>query len=95
MLIVNAYFLFRIIFYFHKTDSTSVPAKVSPPRLGGERRGVFSTRSPHRPCPIGLSLVKIHSIEGIFFNYNKIFMIFIVNTHIITFLLSVCNLSFN
>ncbi|XP_013190986.1 tRNA (adenine(37)-N6)-methyltransferase [Amyelois transitella] len=53
-----------IIFYFHATESTSVPAKVAPPRLGGERRGVFSTRSPHRPCPIGLSLVKIHSIDG-------------------------------
>ncbi|KAG6460536.1 hypothetical protein O3G_MSEX012041 [Manduca sexta] len=52
-----------IIFHFHETESNSVPAKVAPPRLGGERRGVFSTRSPHRPCPIGLSLVKIHSIE--------------------------------
>ncbi|CAH2058158.1 unnamed protein product, partial [Iphiclides podalirius] len=53
-----------IIFHFHATESTNVPAKVTPPRLGGERRGVFSTRSPHRPCPIGLSLVKISSIEG-------------------------------
>ncbi|CAK1547798.1 unnamed protein product [Leptosia nina] len=59
-----------IIFHFHSTASTNVPAKVSPPRLDGERRGVFSTRSPHRPCSIGLSLVKIQSIEGnkIFFN---------------------------
>ncbi|KAI5644609.1 tRNA (adenine(37)-N6)-methyltransferase [Phthorimaea operculella] len=53
-----------IIFHFHATESNSVPAKVAPPRLGGERRGVLSTRSPHRPCPIGLSLVKIQSIEG-------------------------------
>ncbi|CAB3225959.1 unnamed protein product [Arctia plantaginis] len=53
-----------IIFHFHVTESTNAPAKVAPPRLGGERRGVFSTRSPHRPCPIGLSLVKIQSIEG-------------------------------
>ncbi|VVC86879.1 unnamed protein product [Leptidea sinapis] len=53
-----------IIFHFHSTGSSSVPAKVSPPRLGGDRKGVFSTRSPHRPCPIGLSLVKIHNIEG-------------------------------
>ncbi|XP_075985950.1 tRNA (adenine(37)-N6)-methyltransferase [Anticarsia gemmatalis] len=59
-----------IIFHFHATESTNVPAKVAPPRLGGERRGVFSTRSPHRPCPIGLSLVKIQSIEG-----NKIFFL--------------------
>lgn len=53
-----------IIFHFHATESTNVPAKVAPPRLGGERRGVFSTRSPHRPCSLGLSLVKIDSIEG-------------------------------
>ncbi|XP_026315997.1 tRNA (adenine(37)-N6)-methyltransferase isoform X2 [Hyposmocoma kahamanoa] len=53
-----------IIFHFHATESNHVPAKVAPPRLGGERCGVFSTRSPHRPCPIGLSLVKIESIEG-------------------------------
>ncbi|XP_045762311.1 tRNA (adenine(37)-N6)-methyltransferase [Maniola jurtina] len=59
-----------IIFHFHMTESSSVPAKVAPPRLEGERRGVFSTRSPHRPCPIGLSLVKLHSIEGnkVYFN---------------------------
>lgn len=53
-----------IIFHFHITDGNSVQAKVSPPRLAGQRCGVFSTRSPHRPCPIGLSLVKLHSIEG-------------------------------
>ncbi|XP_059056302.1 tRNA (adenine(37)-N6)-methyltransferase [Achroia grisella] len=53
-----------IIFHFHATESSNVPAKVAPPRLGGERRGVFSTRSPHRPSPIGLSLVKIQNIEG-------------------------------
>ncbi|XP_049881181.1 tRNA (adenine(37)-N6)-methyltransferase [Pectinophora gossypiella] len=53
-----------IIFHFHATESTSVPAKVSPPRLRGARRGVLSTRAPHRPCALGLSLVKIQSIEG-------------------------------
>ncbi|XP_032521871.2 uncharacterized protein LOC116773510 isoform X1 [Danaus plexippus] len=53
-----------IIYHFHMTESNSTPAKVSPPRLVGEKKGVFSTRSPHRPCPIGLSLVKIHSIQG-------------------------------
>lgn len=52
-----------IIYHFHKNDSHA-KAKVAPPRLGGERVGIFSTRSPHRPCPIGLSLVEITSIEG-------------------------------
>ena len=37
---------------------------VRPPRLGGnERLGVFATRSPFRPNPIGLSVVKIDNVE--------------------------------
>lgn len=38
---------------------------VRPPRLGGNRRvGVFATRSPNRPNNLGLSLVKLISIEN-------------------------------
>ncbi|XP_030746558.1 tRNA (adenine(37)-N6)-methyltransferase-like [Sitophilus oryzae] len=51
-----------ILFYFHKNDVTHIRAKVAPPRLNGIRTGVFATRSPHRPCAIGLSLVKIDRI---------------------------------
>ena len=37
---------------------------VRPPRLGGNvRMGVFATRSPFRPNPIGLSSVRLESIE--------------------------------
>lgn len=37
---------------------------VRPPRLGGNvRKGVFATRSPYRPNPIGLSSVKLERIE--------------------------------
>lgn len=37
---------------------------VRPPRLGGNTRvGVFASRSPFRPNPIGLSLVKLDKIE--------------------------------
>lgn len=37
---------------------------VRPPRLGGnERVGVFASRSPFRPNALGLSSVKIHSVE--------------------------------
>lgn len=37
---------------------------VRPPRLGGNRRvGVFATRSPFRPNPIGLSSVKLIGVE--------------------------------
>lgn len=38
---------------------------VRPPRLGGNMRmGVFATRSPNRPNPIGLSVVKLEKIDG-------------------------------
>lgn len=37
---------------------------VHPPRLGGNTRmGVFATRSPYRPNPIGLSSVKLEAVE--------------------------------
>ena len=37
---------------------------VRPPRLGGNKRlGVFATRSPFRPNPIGLSCVQLEGIE--------------------------------
>ncbi len=39
-------------------------AKVRPPRLGGKTVGLFSTRTPHRPNPIGLSLVKLDRVAG-------------------------------
>ena len=34
-----------------------------PPRLEGEKIGLFATRTPHRPNPIGLSAVKIENAE--------------------------------
>ena len=30
------------------------------PRLKGGKKGVFATRSPHRPCPIGLTVAKVN-----------------------------------
>ena len=38
-------------------------ATVTPPRLGGKRMGVFATRSPFRPNNIGLSCVKLESVD--------------------------------
>ena len=37
---------------------------MNPPRLNGSRKGVFATRSPHRPNPIGLSLVRLDAVRG-------------------------------
>lgn len=40
-------------------------SKVRPPRLGGnEKMGVFATRSPYRPNPLGLSSVRISAIDA-------------------------------
>jgi len=54
-----------LIFAFHENTSVrGVINKISPPRLEGKRVGVFATRSPHRPNPIGLSVAKLDKIEG-------------------------------
>jgi tRNA-Thr(GGU) m(6)t(6)A37 methyltransferase TsaA len=37
-------------------------AKIKPPALGGKSVGIFATRTPHRPNPIGFSLCKIDKI---------------------------------
>lgn len=52
-----------VLFHFHQNQVSSFKAKVHPPRMGGEKIGVFATRSPHRPNPIGLSLVKLDRIQ--------------------------------
>jgi tRNA-Thr(GGU) m(6)t(6)A37 methyltransferase TsaA len=51
-------------FVFHLNSSVRFHAKVHPPRLDGESIGLFATRSPHRPNPIGLSLVEIVEIKN-------------------------------
>ncbi|XP_033890145.3 tRNA (adenine(37)-N6)-methyltransferase isoform X1 [Acipenser ruthenus] len=53
-----------IIFVFHKNGHVSCKAKVKPPRLNGVKTGVFSTRTPHRPNAIGLTLAKLEIIKG-------------------------------
>ncbi|MBP5152868.1 MAG: tRNA (N6-threonylcarbamoyladenosine(37)-N6)-methyltransferase TrmO [Lachnospiraceae bacterium] len=53
-----------LLWRFDVPASTGFNATVRPPRLGGnETMGVFATRSPFRPNPIGLSSVKLDSIE--------------------------------
>lgn len=55
-----------VVFVFHKNieEGRGWKPKVLPPR-SEIKRGVFGTRSPHRPNPIGLSAVKIERIEGL------------------------------
>lgn len=51
-----------VISYLHR-GRTWAPT-VHPPRGPRQRRSVFSTRSPDRPNPIGLSAVRLVRIEG-------------------------------
>lgn len=60
-----------VIFVFHEntnidkgargkgTEKRGPPSKIAPPRLGGKRVGCLTTRSPHRPNPIGLSVCQV------------------------------------
>ena len=52
-----------LIFLFHKSSHSKFKTKIKPPRLNGEKKGIFATRAPHRYNPIGLSLAKIEKIE--------------------------------
>ncbi len=59
-----------LIWQFSKAERETWSPTVRPPRLGGNKRmGVFATRSPFRPNPLGLSSVKLlridlHTSEG-------------------------------
>lgn len=53
-----------LIWEFSESLGKQWSPTVRPPRLGGnERKGVFATRSPFRPNPLGLSCVKLDKIE--------------------------------
>ena len=53
-----------ILFVFHDALRETWKATVRPPRLGGDARvGVFASRSPFRPCPIGLSVLRLERVE--------------------------------
>ncbi|MCG8567234.1 MAG: tRNA (N6-threonylcarbamoyladenosine(37)-N6)-methyltransferase TrmO [Desulfobacterales bacterium] len=53
-----------LIFAFHKNIGKDWSPMVRPPRLGGNKKvGVFASRSPFRPNPLGMSVVRLHQIE--------------------------------
>ncbi len=59
---IEGYSHLWLLWGFSEVDTWS--PTVRPPRLGGNKRmGVFATRSPFRPNPIGLSSVKLVGIE--------------------------------
>ena len=67
---IEGYTHLWILWQFSKAVRDEWSPTVRPPRLGGNRRmGVFATRSPFRPNPIGLSSVRLtgmdmHSPDG-------------------------------
>jgi len=53
-----------LIWEFSEAKRDNWSPTVRPPRLGGNKRvGVFATRSPFRPNPIGLSCVRLERVE--------------------------------
>ena len=53
-----------LIWVFDRSARETWSPTVRPPRLGGNQRmGIFATRSPFRPNPIGLSCVELAGIE--------------------------------
>lgn len=51
-----------LLSWFHR--NTTWRPMVLPPRGPAQRRGVFATRSPHRPNPLGLTSVPLFAVEG-------------------------------
>ncbi len=52
-----------VVFVFHAQHYTRFKPLVKPPRLGGKTTmGVYATRSPNRPNPIGLSVVELREV---------------------------------
>jgi tRNA-Thr(GGU) m(6)t(6)A37 methyltransferase TsaA len=61
-----------VVYWFHLNDGWR--PKVLPPR-SKVRRGVFATRSPHRPCPLGLSVVRLLSVDGLTLHVRGVDMV--------------------
>lgn len=61
---IDEYSHLWLIWNFSEAEREGWRPTVRPPRLGGNKRmGVFATRSPFRPNPIGLSSVRLVAVE--------------------------------
>ncbi|MBF0196079.1 MAG: tRNA (N6-threonylcarbamoyladenosine(37)-N6)-methyltransferase TrmO [Planctomycetes bacterium] len=60
---IETYSHLWIIYLFHANQKENWSPRVRPPRLGGNKSiGVFASRSPYRPNPIGLSVCKLERV---------------------------------
>ena len=50
-----------LVYHFHMTDGYSLHVQ---PYMDNTERGVFATRIPGRPNPIGISVVRLDMVEG-------------------------------
>jgi len=50
-----------LIYWFHKSEGYSLTVKTP---WGTSPRGLFATRSPNRPCPLGLCVAELLAREG-------------------------------
>lgn len=61
---IDAFSHLWLLFMFDRNPGNQWKPRVRPPRLGGnDRVGVFASRSPFRPNPIGMSLVRYQGQE--------------------------------
>jgi len=58
-----------LIFHFHRAEPAKMIVK---PFLQDIERGIFATRAPCRPNPIGLSIVELLSVEGNVLHLNGV-----------------------
>lgn len=59
----------HLIFHFHKAKPPKLHVK---PYLDDKLHGIFATRAPHRPNPIGMSIVKLLSRDKNILNVSEI-----------------------
>jgi len=57
---IEDYKYLQIVFYFHKSEGYDLIGK----RRKGSKRGLFTSRSPRRPSPIGITTVELLKREG-------------------------------
>lgn len=62
-----------VLFWFDRNEGWR--PKVLPPRSRSGRKGVFATRSPHRPNPLGLSAVRLERIDGLTLHVSDVDML--------------------
>ncbi|MCD6192932.1 MAG: tRNA (N6-threonylcarbamoyladenosine(37)-N6)-methyltransferase TrmO [Candidatus Aminicenantes bacterium 4484_214] len=69
---IDGFTYLYVIFVFHQAQEKKL---ISHPPHDGQPKGVFATRSPRRPNPLGLTIVRLLSREGRFLHVQEIDMI--------------------